>query len=731
VTLDQLLAELDDLQVTASRGLVVEAHCRADRRTDVVARLAGHLGPDAVVVAADGSPAARQRLAELNTGRDAVLKQVPAVVLVVTTGDETRWARGEAPDLTAAFDLVAEVEEQAPGTWAGSVAAIRATLAERHRAIDLTGLVPASGEVVELPLDETYLQAAGIDADTLPTDQPTLVHGPPGAGKTTSLRWLCRRHAVGAPPSMLPERGVVLLVPLSAWWAKHRDAPVALQAFVERDAGTLCGVDRVDLGGHLGDMVLLFDGLDEVPSQDARRAVIEQAAALQRGGAVVVVTGREHVAGAVGEDWNLVKMRVPGEAEATALIRSVLAARGRVDAEQTTETVTLSLKRHNELASFARNPLILVFVAVLADLGGALPTVRIELYRDLIEMLVTSWRRLRSGNGAPPLRRADVFRVLAQLGWEMVRRGVGGLSEAELVEALVPLERRRHPDDEGARQAASARIAQLRDDTALLRTGETWSFVHPTFAEYFAALAALNDEDSLSALVADPYADEWSVVVPFTVALATEIEARDDVAERLVTALMTAPWPERDAEATRTWRVLNRLVTVLTDAPGLRRTSWESVAAEVYAVALTIESPWELVEVLGAVLGLSRSDGATTSPHPSTELLVRLATNPRILRMLVHDRLWSVTGDVLVDVVGTPLSVALLRHADTRVRREAWARGDWAAMSALDSEIEAPGASNRHPGFYEAAVEVYGEEAVRAAGLAPDPAEAEPARRAG
>ena len=110
MTLEQLLHEIDDLQRVMSRAVLVEVHCPVERRAEVLAHLEGQLGGGAVVVSCGHSRAARQRLTALNSQRDLVLQYAPAIVLVVTSGDETRFVRATAPDLTASLDLVAEVD---------------------------------------------------------------------------------------------------------------------------------------------------------------------------------------------------------------------------------------------------------------------------------------------------------------------------------------------------------------------------------------------------------------------------------------------------------------------------------------------------------------------------------------------------------------------------------------------------------------------------------------------
>ena len=510
------------------------------QRAAVLRRLEAR--PEFRVVDVRPSPELAAELGELNRARDVLPPEPPALLFVTASGEEARWLRRHALDLATAFDLRVELRPRAPGGWAEQRARLAEAMRARHGALDLTGLLPGATEVVRLSLDEGFMPSAATFQPAEPGPggeaRPLLLLAPPGKGKTTALRARAARQAD-------PEGRLVLFAPLAGWAVASRDRLRPLLDHLERVAAAALGEPdaRVPLGEHLDETALLLDGLDEVPDREPRRRLLREARALARRGARVLVSGRDHVvtdlpAGDL-EGWRTARLGDPEPADIRRFVTAVFRGRRGEEAEARARALLDRLAAEPDLGAFARTPLLLAFLVVLADSGRALPDQRVLLYHELVEMLIGTWRRIRSAAGAPrPLSRAEVLRVVAPLGWWIVLRGGGAVSEAELLAELARLERRREPDPELARRAARERLAQLEDDTALVRTDGGWRFTHPTLAEFLAARAALQDPACLDALCRDPFWPGWSQVLPFALALATDVHVRDEVSARLVEALL-------------------------------------------------------------------------------------------------------------------------------------------------------------------------------------------------
>ncbi|MCB9743820.1 MAG: hypothetical protein H6740_14565 [Alphaproteobacteria bacterium] len=524
-------------------------------REAVASALKAELGAHAQVMQVRETPDCRVELRRLNAERDLLLKARAFVIFLSTSGAEARFLKQHCKDLTATVDLLADVGLSVGDSWEELSDALRRVFAEKHQFIDLTGLVPHSGEPVRLPMEQVYLAEGGLTdlvRSRFPDSSPLLVLAPPGAGKSTTLRYVCWRAASrGQVDGAVEDRPLVsrdrlaVYLPLAAWYAAAQDRALPLGEFLGRYLGGLLQREPLELHPHHSRLVLLLDGLDEVPSTEARRELLTQAAAMARDGAQVLVMARDLVADDLRRlelnTWTLGRLRDLPASEGLELVERILKARHDPEDPKVQERVVALRTRivmDRELLAFARRPLLLTFLVILADLGRELPTHRTELYRDLVEMLITSWRRLRTDTrGGHTLRRADILRVLAPLGWQLVVRGVGGLSRQELLALLTELEGEREPDPVVAHEVAEQRLRQLEGDTALLRTDGLWRFNHPTLAEYLAARAVLQDARVRQEVCADPYRPELTQVVAFATALSTDIEPRDDVVIELADAL--------------------------------------------------------------------------------------------------------------------------------------------------------------------------------------------------
>jgi formylglycine-generating enzyme required for sulfatase activity len=303
------------------------------------------------------------------------------------------------------------------------------------------------------------------------------------------------------------------------------------------------------LQSHLRDHggLLLFDGLDEVPEANQRRAQLLNVVAdvaQCHAACRIVVTCRTYAY--QQQDWKL-----PGFAEAPlarfgpAQVQGFvqgwyahMAALQRLTPDDASARCALLLRqvRHNpRVAELAQRPLLLtLFARLQTEKDGDLPERRDELYQAAVDLLLNDWegakRRSKNGNETlePSLTewlkasRDEVRTELNRLAFEAHRdqaglQGTADIREADLLLALIRASKGRADVQPVQLQA------YLRDRAGILVEHGVGmlQFPHRSFQEYLAACHLANDDFPYvlaDLLRADP--ERWREVVLLSAAFA-------------------------------------------------------------------------------------------------------------------------------------------------------------------------------------------------------------------
>ena len=351
--------------------------------------------------------------------------------------------------------------------------------------------------------------------DLLAENPGLIVLGDPGAGKTTFLKYLALRLAMGEADALgMPPR-LPILVPLSAYAIALAEKDISLDRFIGDYFDGRVG-DSLPMAAMLaeslqrGGALLLLDGLDEVKDVGQRRDVVERVVQFfsiqsQRGNKFILTS---RIVG-----YAAVKHSVDGLTECTlvdfddeeiALFVDKWsgavenAARGEgAFASQTAsregEELLAALQRNPGIRRLAANPLLLTVLALMKRQGVTLPERRAELYEEYIKILIHQWNLARSLGNRPAYLPdpAQVVKVLAPLALWIHENspGVGLAQDEEMRRKVTELfAQSGEPDAEAATRRF---VVDVRDHANLLveRGYREYGFLHLTFEEYLAGVA--------------------------------------------------------------------------------------------------------------------------------------------------------------------------------------------------------------------------------------------------
>ncbi len=398
-----------------------------------------------------------------------------------------------------------------------------------------------------------------------------VILGDPGTGKTTALRKLHRVCcAPGEGPRLglgLPEETLPVLLRLRA--VEPSDLAEGLERVIGRELKGQSEDEGFAAAGPAlwehGSVLLLLDGLDEIPAAGHRRAVCRwlerELAAAPAGVRAVVTTRRSGWDGLPSErDPRPVAERVvldPGVFQAfdvrpldlpqiaalagkwfdAAIAAGAGSAASLAEARdhllKALRASTYAGHRWREMVS---NPLLLTLLCVISVRGKVLPRERTEFYDECLTMLLGSWVEREHGE-TPPISPVDALELLRPVAWRLHEDSAQNeIHEAELVDHLQEgLEARRRDVDPFELADWLHHRAGVLTSFGPHRLG----FFHLGVQEYLAALhAAVEGEGLLRRLAAAALSpdtgERWDQVVRLAAGLPHGQGAFVPLAEALI-----------------------------------------------------------------------------------------------------------------------------------------------------------------------------------------------------
>lgn len=395
-------------------------------------------------------------------------------------------------------------------------------LVELYRLMEIPGI--AGADYTQPPLEDLYvrlrftgraegetdIERARGDrrltlADVLPRT-PLALTGAPGAGKTTILRYVAlrlARHHLGQDPAAPRELGLPtaprpVLFELRALTDRLRDRGWHSRRALDRAQWAALVAEVVSLSGwtldpadaerllDAGGLLLMFDGLDEVSGERARRHHAERLRHLATTHCVeatrVLVACRTRAWGsdAISNAFDRAPVEpLDREGIADFVGKWCRAVGDGLDPDAMTRDLTAS----PTVRRIATNPQMLTMLAVLYSGRKRLPQQRARLYDEAVRWLLER----RVDQLAPYGTTAEVRGDLEALAWRMqVAQDARGQrrNAMELGDAVALLAASRGLD----RDAALAYLRVIEQAVGLIVVGDgRVRFHHRTFQEYLCA----------------------------------------------------------------------------------------------------------------------------------------------------------------------------------------------------------------------------------------------------
>jgi len=362
--------------------------------------------------------------------------------------------------------------------------------------------------------------------DRLGPGRRLVIVGDPGCGKSTLLQWLAHYYAsllaarlrsdnapVVEPQSMPANDWLPVLIlcrdfagqPLPTQFAELLCTHLKLRQFSDTIITSL--VPGLEHLLEQGRVILLIDGLDEIPITEQRIEFCRLLTSIANRfpGSPVVVTSRvvgfQVVRDELASKYDHIVVGPLDRAAKLAFIErwSKLAGWGVADTAGLVQQVCYS----RVTAKLTENIFLLAMVAQIQILDRRLPGRRVDVYRRAVQLMI---QRCRPFAG-PRLSVNEVIPHLEFLAYRMRRKGVQRCSDMEVLEAFREL-RRLEPDEPVLQtRVPEELLSACIDSLGLLNLAGTETdrrgfdrqviqFFHQSFQEYFAGQAINHGHDA-------------------------------------------------------------------------------------------------------------------------------------------------------------------------------------------------------------------------------------------
>ena len=355
-----------------------------------------------------------------------------------------------------------------------------------------------------------------------------VILGKPGSGKTTLLEYfalaLANREApefrwAAKLPGLLPvfcrardlDQEMCQHPGKNIWECLHFDCAQSLGLNLP------AGFFRRQMAA--GGLLVLFDGLDEVPSESRRIQIVDRVSAFARDlsrESRAIITSRPHEYARVcfaADEYRHFDLCEFNDDEIQEFINTwyQLNEPGRVAWRKHAGELWHKLKSREDILPLARNPLLLTMIVRVHSSLSALPEGRLDLYRKCTDTLLKYWTQAK-GLESSVLDLDYKHKFLGRVAFERQRsasaeelsgRSSLEIPRAELTGQLEDFLRAALGKPFAAQAEGLIERLHARDAILVSLGNDRFSFVHRSFQEYFAAwwMAEQLDEREFEELV--------------------------------------------------------------------------------------------------------------------------------------------------------------------------------------------------------------------------------------